>query len=139
MINMEERRRFQRYPIYCPIEYKCEDSQPRKASITINISEGGALISAENLIEVATNLIIKIYFKNHDFFVKARVVHVQNGIEGDPFKIGVEFLESSLNFIRKFYEELETIMFYQRRYSKESARPISLTEASMRWYKTSPG
>jgi len=40
--------------------------------------------------------------------------------------------------LMRFYEELEGIMFFQKRYSEELGKEVSLTEASMKWYRSSP-
>jgi len=134
MIEVNERRRFRRYPIYCPIEYKCENEEPRGASITLNLSEGGALITTKHEISPDTRLIIKMVLRGEIFFVRAKVVHVQYARDEGLYNVGVEFTQSTFNFTRKFYEEMEAIMLYQRQCSRETGRPISIAEASMKWY-----
>ncbi|MCM8761484.1 MAG: PilZ domain-containing protein [Candidatus Omnitrophica bacterium] len=131
---MVERRRFPRYPIYCPIEYRCENDAPAGSSITLNLCEGGALISTDKRLETGSRLIIKISMKGEIFFLRARVVHVEHDDTIGVYTIGVEFLHSPLDFARKFYDELEAIMLYRRQFAKESGRPISLAEASINWY-----
>lgn len=131
---MEDRRRFSRYPLYCPIQFKCEDASPREASVTINLSEGGALINSQRLVETPGNLIIKVNMKNEEFFIRSRVVHVQCGPEDGSYNIGVEFINAPADFRGRFYEELEAIMLYQRECRNESGKDISLAEASARWY-----
>jgi hypothetical protein len=134
MIDMTERRKFPRYPIYCPIEYKCADNAPPTTSITLNLCEGGALISTKKKIVSGTGLIIKIEFKGRIFFVRAKVVHVEFEERNRVYNMGVEFVRDESDFIRRFYDELEAIMLYQRQYGKEIGRPISLAEASLNWY-----
>jgi c-di-GMP-binding flagellar brake protein YcgR len=135
-MEFEERRRYRRYPLYCPIEYRCEDDSPIEASITLNMSEGGALISTEEPLTADTRMILKVCFKGEVFFIRARVVHVQNEKGGKAFSVGVEFLQNPFDFTRKFYEELEAIMLYQRQYSYEAGRFVTLSEASMKWYSS---
>lgn len=139
MIKMEERRRYQRYPVYCPLQYKCADDTPRDSSITINVSEGGALLSTRRFLEVGRQIIVKVYLKNKDFFVRSRVVHVQKALTEGLYNIGIEFIDKSVDFMLKFYEELEVIMMYQRKYAEEMGTEISLADASIRWYKDTPG
>ena len=134
MIEVNERRRFRRYPIYCPIEYKCENEEPRGASITLNLSEGGALITTKHEISPDTGIIIKMVLRGEIFFVRAKVVHVQYTRDEGLYNVGVEFRQNTFNFTRKFYEEMEAIMLYQRQCSRETGRPISIAEASMKWY-----
>lgn len=138
MAEVTERRRFKRYSIYTPLQYKAEDGPPKEPSITLNISEGGALISVNRKLDESADLIIRMFLKNEEFFIRSRVVHAQRFSDKDPYSVGVEFLDRTDCFAMKFYEELETIMFYQRCYSEEAARPITLAEASMKWYRNSP-
>lgn len=135
---MEERRRFNRYSIYCPIEYKTEDSHPRDSSVTLNICEGGALISVPRQLGISSNMIVKLRLKDKDFFIRSKVIHLQGGQGTGPYSVGIEFLERPVELIRNFYEELETIMFYQKQYSEEMGREIPLPEASMLWYGIKP-
>lgn len=138
MAEFTERRRFKRYPIYCPIQYKSPDSPPQEPSISLNISEGGALISVNRKLDEMAGIIIRIFLKNEEFFIRSRVVHVQRFSDKDPYNVGVEFLDRTPGFSMRFYEELETIMFYQKSYSEEMGKDISLAEASMKWYRNSP-
>lgn len=129
-----ERRKFRRYSVYCPIEYKCEDDNPIDSSITINVSEGGALICTKKPLSQATKLIIKMNLKGEVFFIRARVVYVDSVPEQGTYKVGVQFMENSFSFIRRLYEEIEEIMLYQREYAKETGEQISLLDASKKWY-----
>lgn len=133
-MEIEDRRRYSRYPIYCPIEYRCEDSGPIASSVTLNLCEGGALITSPGYIPPATRMIIKMSLKGETFFVRARVVHVSAAADNDVYNTGVEFLQNPFNFVRKLYEQVETIMLYQHQYSNEAGRPITLAEASMKWF-----
>lgn len=137
-MDFVDRRRFPRYPVYCPIEYRCEDGSPIDSSVTLNLSEGGALITSNRFIPPSTKLIIKMSLKGQPFFVRARVVHIKSDKGSDSYSVGLEFLQNPFNFVRKFYEQLETIMLFQREYSIEAGRPVTLAEASMKWY-SSPG
>ena len=102
--------------------------------MTLNICEGGALVSVPRLLDISSNMIVKIRFKNKDYFIRARVVHIQKGQGSSPYSAGLEFLERPIDLVRNFYEELETIMFYQKQYAMETGRGISLAEASLKWY-----
>lgn len=132
---MEDRRRYSRYPIYCPIQFKRENGHPREASVTINLSEGGALISAPSLIESPESMIIRISMCNEEFFIRSRVVHVQNGSDTGVYNVGIEFVDTPAEYRERFYEELEAMMLYQREYINETGQAISLAEASVRWYR----
>lgn len=135
MIDMKERRRFTRYPVYCPVEYKCDNSEPRKSAVTVNFSEGGAFVSVDSPPEAGSEIIIRIKLRGEEMFIRAKVIHVQSR---NSKGMGLEFTDPPSQFIRKFYDELETIMLYQRQYSLEAGRPISLAEASMKWYEEGP-
>lgn len=132
---MEDRRRYNRYPIYCPIQFKCQDNKPREASVTINLSEGGALISTPTSIQAPETMIIKITMNNEEFFIRSRVVHVQYGKDTGLYNIGIEFIDTPVEFRERFYEELEAIMLYQRQFLDRTGKEISLAEASVRWYR----
>ena len=73
----QEKRRHERYSIYCPLEYKAEDTQPKEPSITLNISEGGALISTKRNLPVSSNVILKFRLKDEMFFIVGKVKHIQ--------------------------------------------------------------
>lgn len=132
---MEDRRRFSRYPVYCPIQFKCEGGNPRETSVTINLSEGGALISSQRLIESPDVMIIKINMCNEEFFIRSRVVHMQYGSDTGIYNVGIEFLDTPNDFRERFYGELEAMMLYQREYINQTGQEISLAEASVRWYR----
>jgi c-di-GMP-binding flagellar brake protein YcgR len=133
-MEIEDRRRYPRYSIYCPIEYRCEDGGPLDASITLNLCEGGALITTPRYIGPSSRIIIRITLKGRVFFVRARVVHVSAAQHSDVYNTGVEFLQSPFDFVRRMYEQIETIMLFQMQYSREAARPVTLAEASMKWF-----
>ena len=131
----QERRRYERYPIYCPLEYKAEDERPKESSITLNISEGGALISARRELTVVSNVILKVKLRDELFFIIGKVKHVRRDETNDAYEIGIEFWDRPKTFSKKFYEELDGIKDYQKRYREEQAGEISLAEASLNWYK----
>lgn len=134
MMDVVERRKYPRYPIYCPIEYRAAGSASAGSSITLNLCEGGALISTTKQLSPGADLIIKISLKGETFFVRAKVVHAEYEEVSAVYTIGVEFQQNPFSFVRRFYDELEAIMLYQRQYAKEARRPISLAEASLNWY-----
>ncbi|MDP3730748.1 MAG: PilZ domain-containing protein [Candidatus Omnitrophota bacterium] len=138
MAEFVEKRRFKRYSVYWPLQYKSEDGIPKESSISLNISEGGALVSVNRKLDLSAGLIVRMFLRNEEFFIRSRVVHIERFSERDPYNVGIEFLESTAGLVMKFYEELESIMFYQRHYSEEMDRTISLAEASMKLYRNSP-
>jgi len=138
MADFNERRRFKRFPIYCPLQYKVEDSSPKKNSISLNISEGGTMLSTDRTVEVGSSLIVRMHLARSEFFVRAKVVHIQHPMGWAANNIGVEFLDKASAFILKFYEEVEGVMRYRKLYSEEMGKDVSLTEASMKWYRNSP-
>lgn len=132
---MEERRRYQRFKVYCPLEYKFEGDRPRDYTITLNVCEGGALISMKGAMNPSRNLILRLFLRNEEFFMRSRIIHVQPGTGDGYCDIGVTFLEPSDNFIKKFYQEIATLKIYQEQYIKETGQDISLSQASARWYR----
>lgn len=132
----QEKRRYERYPIYCPLEYKAEDAQPKESSITLNISEGGALISARRDLSVSSNVILKLRLRDEMFFIIGKVKHVRPDENNNVYEVGVEFWDRPKTFAAKFYEELDGIRDYQKRYQDEEGGEISLPEASLNWYKS---
>ena len=135
-MDMVERRKYRRYPVYCPIEYRRADDNSIDSSITLNLSEAGALISTRKHITPDTRLVIRIILKGDVFFVRARVVHIEPELDKNVYDVGLEFMQNSFSFIRRFYEELESIMLYQRECSQRSGRQVTLPEASMQWYNS---
>jgi len=134
--DMDERRRFPRFPILTPMEYRSERYGHREDSITINFSEVGVMISTTKRLDITTGLIMRFLLRGEEFFIRGRVVHIQSGPDERPYKIGVEFMERPYRFIKKFHEEVEAITLYQRHYEKETGAEIPLSEASARWYRT---
>jgi len=133
--QVSERRRWERYPIYCPLEYKAEDNQPKEPSTTLNISEGGAMISARRALIISSNVILKFRLRDEMFFMIGKVRHARPGENNHAYELGVEFWEKPKTFTKKLYEELEGIKNYQKRYKEEQGSEISLEEASLNWYK----
>ncbi|MFA5142890.1 MAG: PilZ domain-containing protein [Candidatus Omnitrophota bacterium] len=130
-----ERRRHPRYPIYCPLEYKAEDERPKESSITLNISEGGALISARRDLEMGSNIIVKMKLRDELFFIIGKIKHARPGDTMDTYEIGVEFWDKPRTFAKNFLAELDVIKDYQKRYREDEGGEISLAEASLNWYK----
>ena len=131
----QEKRRYERYPIYCPLEYKAEDPQPKEPSITLNISEGGALISVKRDLAVSSNVILKFRLRDEMFFIIGKVKHIQPDENEGAYGIGIEFWDKPKTFTKKFHEELDGIRNYQKRYKEEQGDDLSLAEASLNWYK----
>ncbi len=133
-----DKRRYKRYPIYCPLEYKAEDDYPKEAAITLNISEGGALISANRGLEIGSSVIIKVKLRDETFFIIGRVRHIKHDQSNNVHEVGVEFWDKPRTFTKRFNEELEGIMDYQKKQVQEQNREISLAEASMSWFGELP-
>ncbi|MDD5423090.1 MAG: PilZ domain-containing protein [Candidatus Omnitrophota bacterium] len=138
MADQTERRRFLRFPVYCPLQYRCESKKMRDESITLNISEGGALVSTREPIDIGTDIAVRICLSRGVFFITASVRHIRKESEGGPYNVGIEFKEQTPDFTRGFNEEMGALSLYQRQLCDEEDREISLTEASMKWYKDSP-
>lgn len=132
--RMEERRRFKRYPVYCPIQYKCEEHESENPSITLNISEGGALISIRKPIEHDSVVRIEIALDHKCYTLEAKAVHIHPEMEKGLYNVGLEFIDRPSDFRDKFYREVDTIISYQARCSQEVQTEVSLAEASMKWY-----
>lgn len=130
----EERRRFKRYPLYCPIQYNCEEHELEDPSITLNISEGGALISTRKPIEKTSVIKIKIALEHKHYTLEAKAVHIHPEMEKGLYSVGLEFIDRPSDFRDKFYEEVDAIISYQARCSLEAETEVSLAEASMKWY-----
>lgn len=131
---MEERRRSKRYNIYCPLEYVCKDKSVGESSISLNISDCGALISAENLLKVGTPVVVKVFLRDKSFDIESEVVRVQKEENSQLYNLGVKFLVRSWDFVKRFYDEIEAILLYKEILSHAKGVPISLTEASIEWY-----
>lgn len=131
----QEKRRHERYPICCPLEYKAEDVQPKEPSVALNISESGILISAKRDLAVSSNIILKFKLRGEMFFVIGKVKHAQPDKDSSAYNIGIEFWDKPKTFTKKLYEELDGIKDYQKRYKEKQGGDISLAEASLNWYK----
>lgn len=109
-VVMEERRGYDRYRIHRPIEYRCEVGRPADSSVTKNLSEGGALLSTRHALKTGARLIVKIALDGLTFFLRGRVAHVERtGL--CSHEAGVEFLDASPEFIRRYYREYEEYRF----------------------------
>ena len=135
--SAQDRRRHERYPIYCPLEYKAEDDQPKEPAITLNISENGALVSARRNLPINSNVILKFLLKDEMFFIIGKIRHIRQNDKKEIYEAGIEFWDKPRTFTKKFYDELQGIMEYQKRQKQELGNDISLAEASLDWYKDS--
>lgn len=130
-----ERRRTERYPIYHPIKYKSRYSYFKKPSITLDISENGALISTTEWVERAKNLSVDISFKNENFSLECKIIAIKPQEDGMSFDVRLQFMGQPYRFKRKLCDEIESLDLFRGNLSKETGREISMTEASMEWYK----
>lgn len=139
MAGLEDRRRWTRHPVCAPIEYNYDYGVPRQTTSTLNISEGGALISTHGFVGRGSNLTIKLFLKNGYFVLRSRVAHVEKQRQDSLYHAGVEFVDRPPDFTFKFRKELDDLRLSQLLYSKEAGRDVTLSEASSRWYeKMSP-
>ena len=107
----------------------------REPSTTLNLSEGGALIFAKRKLAPSSNVILKFKIRDELFFIIGKVKHVKPGDRDDTYEMGIEFWDRPKTFAKKFYEELDGIRGYQKRYRDEQGSDMSLAEASLNWYK----
>jgi len=103
---MIERRGYERYNVRCALEYRCEQGLLADSSVTLNLSERGALISTRHALKRGMRLIVRIVLDGLAFFLRSRVAHVErkNWIS---YKAGIEFLDAPQGFMRGFYREFE--------------------------------
>lgn len=128
-----ERRKFKRFPVCCPTELAYENAASGVNSITENISAGGALVSTDKPINTK-DLVVKVMLKRNSYTVKSKVVHAHAEYESGPYKVGVQFQQTSFDFIKGLFAEIEAINAYRNKLSAEEAREVSLSEASLKWY-----
>ena len=94
------------------------------------------MISARRALAVSSNVILKFKLGDEMFFIIGKVKHVQPDESSGSYDIGIEFWDRPKTFTKKFYEELDGIRDYQKRYKEEQGGEISLPEASLNWYKS---
>ncbi len=75
---------------------------------------------------------MKIKLHGLAFFLRSRIAHVQHVIDG-TYSAGIEFLDASADFVRRYYGELEAVLFYQWQCSNDLGFEISLADASIQW------
>jgi len=111
---MKERRGYERCDIHRTLEYRCEKGSPADSSVTQNLSEAGALISTKRSLRSGMRLIVKIVLDGVIFFLRSRVAHVERKslVSND---VGLEFLDASPDFMRRYYREFEVHTIENRR------------------------
>ena len=107
VVDVTERRAYERCDIHRPLEYRCEKGAPADSSVTQNLSEAGALISTKCALKKGMRLIVKIALDGPDFFLRSRVARVERAGWG-LYDVGIEFLDVSPDFMNKYYQVSST-------------------------------
>ena len=96
-----EKRKYKRVPIECIVEYKktTEDEAQKVRSVLKNLSGGGLLFEANELIPIGSFIEIDVFQKENEessiitLSAKGRVVRVEEIIPEKKYEIGVSFVE----------------------------------------------
>lgn len=139
-----ERRQSERHVVELPIKYRVVDEPPKtQPSIrpcrTKNICEGGLLFLASERFETGTLLELTVPIKNQIFVIQGRVAHVDRDLNGEFYKIGIQFPRADHVFKLKLAEQLRQIHQYQQTLSQEEGRIVSEEEAARRWIDENSG
>lgn len=137
-----EKRHFIRHPICFPVAYKIikkgQDSQTKekeRSSSTINISLGGLLFSARQVVDAGAIILLRLPFQDKIFNVRARVVHCEKSTSAKLYNIGVSFYRIQDAFKTKLIEQIYLISEFCDLWSMQLGREVSLEEASREWIK----
>ena len=102
-MNFEEKRKYPRVPTCNVVSYVCmdDDSRPLEEGMgmTVNISQGGALIETSRPITSSFVLLVSIDLKKNVLETKGRVVHSQE-VDRSKYLTGIEFLGSKEEITR---------------------------------------
>jgi c-di-GMP-binding flagellar brake protein YcgR len=109
--NIVERRRHPRYLIQLPLDYRKVGNPKMYPGHTVNISEGGLMLSGPGRIEVGEELELRIYYSSKPSFgiipAIVKVVWTQN----DPKEIGkYRFGASFINISPRDKEALKVFL-----------------------------
>jgi c-di-GMP-binding flagellar brake protein YcgR len=138
MEGLNDRRRYARFSVLAPVEYNYEYNKPKEPTRTLDLSEGGALISTRGFIGRGSNLTLGLFLKSGYTTLRSRVAHIERQARGDGYRAGLQFIEPSKDYINNFRREIDDLELFKIRCSREAGRPIPLSEASSRYYERAP-
>jgi c-di-GMP-binding flagellar brake protein YcgR len=110
-----ERRRYPRFNVDLPIEYRLIDSSPEQSGRAMNISEGGLLVYLPDEVEIGQHLQLRLFFPSgsllNTIVMRAEVAwsDIHLGKDWGDYRSGLRFIEISpedLNKLRKFIGSL---------------------------------
>jgi len=99
--NSRERRRYPRFYIDLPVEYRDKDDPCIRGAMVVNASEGGFLIESPREIPVGTELSITVLYPKEcelaNFKVTAKIVRKGPHWKGDwkGYQYGLELIQIS--------------------------------------------
>ncbi len=110
-----ERRRFPRFTVDLPIEYRHEDSETRYSGRALNASEGGLLVYLPEKVEIGDVLRFKLFFmlghtlKAIETTVQAAWIDIHLGEGWGDYRTGVRFLDISSEDLLRLKEFLKSL------------------------------
>ncbi|QAT17443.1 hypothetical protein BU251_06805 [Candidatus Velamenicoccus archaeovorus] len=92
----EERRRFRRLKVNCPVEYRFFNGNRYSQSITCDISEGGVSFLVDGPIDIGSHIYFHARLKNkpQELYGIARVQWSAQEPYSEKYKVGLEFVET---------------------------------------------
>jgi hypothetical protein len=94
--SWQERRRFRRLKINCPVEYRFFNGSRYNQSVTCDIGEGGVSFLVDGPIDIGSHIYFHAKLKNRpqEFYGIARVQWSAQEPYSEKFKVGLEFVET---------------------------------------------
>lgn len=92
----EERRRFPRLKIKCPVEFRFFDGNRYRQSVTCDISEGGVCFLTDGTVDAGTHVYFRAKLQNRPegFCGIARACWSSPGPYSEKYRVGLEFVEA---------------------------------------------
>jgi c-di-GMP-binding flagellar brake protein YcgR len=110
-----ERRKFPRFTVDLPVEYRHEDSEIRYSGRALNASEGGLLVYLPEKVEIGDILKLKLFFtlgqtlKTIEMTVQIAWIDIHLGEGWGDYRTGTKFLDISSEDLLKLKEFLKSL------------------------------
>ncbi len=129
---MNERRRWKRYTIAYPIEYKgVYTSQPLTL---IDVSREGIAFTTGEKLNKDDKIDVHIYMKKKMFNLQALVVHAMSHKDGYRL-IGAKLIDAPDDFVEGLEREIGEIEAFHRQTNLYQNKKLTLKTASMEYLK----
>jgi len=131
---MKERRKWKRYPIAYPIEFR--EGHVTNAPELLDVSSGGIAFTSPEKLDQDDKVELFLFMKKKRVHLQAKVVHAMTR-DGERFFIGAKLVDIPDDFINLLHREMDEIKELHRHKKNHTEDTPSFSDASTEYIRKS--